>query len=189
MSDLVSRGAKALVSAFCQHPLGAATGAQVLEPVLLGALGEEARSVVYVCQERADFGAYGMSPRALEPSLTAALRVVLGEVISRQHTLVATRWIRFRRGGYSLAADDAYWIGEHLRNDTIETSIDLSADETGEADIVFTHGDAVFFTVPQRLGQLAVVRRTASIARYDRYLTHRVGEREVYRVRLLFAQR
>lgn len=98
--------------------------------------------------------------------------------------LSAHRVYCLRRGDYSLIHDDLTLV-ESLAPGSLDVSLDLSETATGEAEVVFTHRGQAFFTVPQRPGQLGIVERGPTVARYDRYLTHRVGDAVVVRLRLI----
>jgi hypothetical protein len=62
-------------------------------------------------------------------------------------------------------------------------SIDFSR---WQAEIVYTNGRDSFI-VPQGCNSLALVERDESLYRYQRYLNHRVGQAEVWRLRLQHA--
>ena len=100
--------------------------------------------------------------------------------------VVAHRWVWMARGDYALTVDDAW--ASRLAPEGVHAIIDLSLTATGEAEVVFTHRGQAFFTMPQRPGEVALVERGPTVRRYDRYLTHRVGEAIVSRLEIGFAE-
>jgi hypothetical protein len=91
------------------------------------------------------------------------------------------RLFRFRRGGYSLFYDDA------LARLTagLEVTLDLSR-QTSFAPIVYQAGPQQKLVVPQAPGLVALVERTPSTFRYDRYLSAQTGRAQVLRLRAAF---
>jgi hypothetical protein len=90
------------------------------------------------------------------------------------------RWLRLRHGDYQLTKSDAL---ERPRAPHVEVIADLSAAATGEAEIFYSDGSVV----PQLPGAVAVVERDATLLRWQRHLTLRVGDALVYRARLMLA--
>lgn len=117
------------------------------------------------------------------------LTSVVAACAASQVRLVAHRWTRMVRGDYALCLDDDHWMKALPAGDLYELTLDVSEAASGEAEVVYTHRGQAFFSVEQTPGQLAVVLRGATVARYDRYLTHRVGQLAVLRLRASFAIR
>jgi hypothetical protein len=91
------------------------------------------------------------------------------------------RLFRFRRGGYSLFYDDAL-----ARLDAgLELTLDLSREITF-APVVYQAGQSEKLVVPQAPGLVALVQRTPSVFRYDRYLPAATGRAQVLRLRAAF---
>jgi hypothetical protein len=128
----------------------------------------------------ADRGRFAIATTALEPELFARLCALAAAITGRALRVGTHRWTRLGHGDYALMRADAALraAGGH-----IEVSLDLSPAATGEADIVYVdRGDlAVVAQVP---GSLAIVGRRPSTWRFDRYLTARVGDGAVWRLRL-----
>lgn len=127
-----------------------------------------------------DRGRFAIAATAPEPELFSRLCVLTAAITGRTLRVGAHRWTRLGRGDYALMRADAALraTGGH-----IEASLDLSPAATGEADIVYLdRGDlAVVAQVP---GSLAIVGRRPSTWRFDRYLTARVDDGTVWRLRL-----
>ncbi|MFO0612031.1 MAG: hypothetical protein U0414_05565 [Polyangiaceae bacterium] len=138
--------------------------------------------------ELADRGAYDTSEVAAPGDVEDSIAVAASSVVGAPLEVIARRWYRMRAGDYTLAKDDR-WAHEARDALWYDVSLDVSREATSEAEIVFTHRGSAFFTVPQRFGELAVVARGPTVARFDRYLTHRVGSRIVERLRLLLVAR
>jgi hypothetical protein len=132
----------------------------------------------------ADRGRYrhGDEPRA--PGLVAELRELAEQTAELRLEAAGLRWLRLAHGDYALTKDDHHQAragrpeGTHL-----ELLLDFSATSTGEAEIVYTDGTCQL-AVPQLAGSVALVERRPGIYRYQRYLTHRVGDAEVWRLQL-----
>jgi hypothetical protein len=104
------------------------------------------------------------------------------EVVGRSLAAVDAVAVALGQSDYSLTRDDAVWLTRtHASH---EMTLDLSASSSGEAEVVYTHRGLAFFTVPQRPRQWALVARAPTVERYDRYLTHRVGDLVVTRLRV-----
>jgi hypothetical protein len=129
----------------------------------------------------ADRGRYHTSDQPPEPALLERLLSFSSSLTGAPFALAHHRWLRFSRGDYQLMLGDAVErgaTGSHL-----ELTLDLSAADTGQAEIVYTDG-AESLTIPQLAGSLTLVERHDSLYRYERYLNHKVGDAEVWRLRL-----
>ncbi len=167
---------RALARRYGESPLGAAYAtAQVERLADLRTLAEGVEMLRFALAHRGSYRRGVVEPT--HPAL-AELGVVASVVIGRTLSIVGAELRRFVRGDYSLLADDA---GEL---ETIELSVDLSGDATGEGELVYTHRGEAFLAPPQLPGGLVLATRSATVGRYERYLTHRVGEREIVRLRV-----
>jgi hypothetical protein len=105
-------------------------------------------------------------------------------IVGRPLRITRSRWMRLVHGDYALYKDDhRRWRGEPY-----ELTVDLSAVATGEAEVMYSTPRG-YFPVPQRPGHGALVDRSGGAQRYDRHLTHRVGDAEVFRVSLALHDR
>lgn len=118
-------------------------------------------------------------PAALLDPLAALVATITGEPVSA----AAVRWLRLRHGDYSLLWDD------HLTRPAqrhFEATLDLSSSTTGQGGTIYVANGEARFVAPQRHGCLAIVDRPPHVLRYERYLDHRVGAAEVWRLRVTF---
>ncbi|HUQ07288.1 MAG TPA: hypothetical protein VM261_32575 [Kofleriaceae bacterium] len=133
----------------------------------------------------ADRGRYHYSDTLVVDELWEPLGALAASVAEAPVALVRARWIRQRRGDYSLVKDDSYTRpnGRHL-----ELALDLSSGNSGEADIVYVDGTAAV-PVPQVGGVMSIVDRRGSTTRYLRPPTIRgvaAGGFDVVRLFLQF---
>jgi hypothetical protein len=126
----------------------------------------------------ADRGSYHEATLGTDPlldELAALACAITGEELAP----IAVRARRLRHGDYSLMKGDARSRPAGL---LAELVVDLSDAATGEAEVSYTDGSAALVVVPQLPRSLALVERTPAIHRHERYLTHRIGAREVVRL-------
>jgi hypothetical protein len=151
-----------------------------------GATRELLSTVSWVRFARTALAHRGCYERATVPVPEASLAELLelaSECARRPLTVAMHQWSRLRAGDYSLARDDDAWA-ERLTPTGIDLTVDLSADASGEAEVVFTHRGQPFFTMPQRPREVSIVQRGPTVRRYERYLTHRLEDHVVTRLRL-----
>lgn len=129
-------------------------------------------------RDLAHCGHYSYVDDVCDPELFAPLLQLARLVSGAPHTVARARLCRLIRGDYALQGDDPVREG-------VELTCDLSAASGDAAQTVYRHRGANFFVVPQRSASVALVERTNTVTRYDRYLNHRVGDAIVYRLRLL----
>lgn len=138
----------------------------------------------------ADRGRYHYSDTLVVDELWEELGALAASLADAPVALVRARWIRQRRGDYSLVKDDSFTRpkARHL-----ELALDLSSGNSGEADIVYLDGSAataVAVPVPQIGCVMSVVDRTPTSTRYLRPPTIRgvaAGGFDVIRLFLSFA--
>jgi hypothetical protein len=178
----------AFVASFGRVTLRSASADDVCPADVLAAARDGAGRARFEAFNLAHQGRYERSEAPIAEPVAEALARIASAASGRPVAVRRHRWMRLRAGDYSLRADDAAWL-EHagIPADPLDMTLDLSLVSTGEADVVFTHEGTAFFTVPQGPGQIGLAERTPSVERYDRYLTHRVGDRVVVRLRLLLA--
>jgi hypothetical protein len=110
-------------------------------------------------------------------ALTAFAEKIAGGPLCR----LEQRWLRFARGDYQITHGDH--VDRAARGRHLELTLDFSAVDTDQGESVFTDGRQTFI-VPQLPRSLALVERDDSLYRYDRYLNHKTGDAEVWRLRL-----
>ncbi len=177
--------AEAAVALVRANYLGARLRSTVI-PSLLRADAAEAlrRALAADGMDRFDFapqGRYAHNDRFAAADLVERLRGLAARIAGAPLALGRVRWLRFAHGDYALL-----W-GDHATRRPephLELTLDFSSRATNEAEIVYTRGAEAAFVVPQWPGCLALVERPPDLLRYERYLTHRVGEAEVYRLRI-----
>jgi hypothetical protein len=176
---------QALRAAFRLSPLRSAMIEDVLPAEVLAVLRARVAPALrpfYV----ADRGRFHLNEEHVEPGVASVLSEVASSVAGVELVAGSPRWQRFVRGDYALYKDDAArWRG---RTETHELIVDLSAQGSPEAQVVYFDGESgVVF--PQRPGLLGLVERRPGVQRYDRYLTHRSGAAEVFRLSLPLSSR
>lgn len=117
----------------------------------------------------------------LDDPLPARLAALAGEIAGAALVPMGVRWMRLGHGDYQLTKGDAR---ARPPEPHLELIADLSAAATGEAEIFYSDGRVL----PQLPGSVAVVERDATLLRWQRYLTLRVGAAAVYRLRLTLAR-
>jgi len=128
-------------------------------------------------------GRYEISNDVPPPAAVAGLTEIVASCAGEALRIAMHRWVRLRRGDYELVRNDAERL-DRLAPRGLDVIVDLSETGSDEAEVVFTHRGQAFFTVSQRPGMLAIVARRPTVQRYARYLTHRLGDREVLRLEL-----
>jgi hypothetical protein len=94
-------------------------------------------------------------------------------------------WTVMRHGDYALRHGDERVPRDGSR--VVELTLDVSRHASNEADLIYAKDDGpIVFAAPQEPGGLAIVERSQGVRRYERYLTHRVGDLAVVRLRLRF---
>jgi hypothetical protein len=129
----------------------------------------------------ADRGRYHVNDTHVEPELFAGLAAVASETAEVAVKVAWARWMRLVHGDYALYKNDhRLWrtLDHHL-----EVVVDFSDGACTEAQIVYTTPTESFW-VPQQPRCGALIDRRQPIQRYDRYLSHRMGETEVFRLSL-----
>lgn len=178
---------EALSKRFVEARLPAASADTLIETSVLSDAVDALDRVSFERHDLADRGAYDTAEAPAPARVEAALTEIASTIARRPLEVRARRWYRLRAGDYTLAKDDRWAFIEPPG--WIDLSLDLSVEPTEEAEVVFTHRGAPFFTVPQRFGAIGLVERGPTVGRFDRYLTHRVGDRIVARLRLLLVAR
>jgi len=156
----------------------------VVSPDYAGVLRESLDAAGYHAFDLAQQGRYSFNDSYTEPELIDQLRQMAERIRGVQFTVEKTRWLRFVRGDYTLLLSDH--VSRHPDNHT-ELTLDFSERATNEAEIVYVRGEQSVFIVPQWPGQCAIVDRPPGVLRYERYLTHKVGDSAVYRLRVTLA--
>ena len=176
------------VGAFRSATFRSASAPGVVSERTLLAAREAAESVRFEARDLAHLGRYEHAPLLLPPFALDELCGIAASAAGRPVTIRSQTLFRLRAGDYTLTADDESRTSGFAPDEPfLDLTLDVSPDATGEAEVVFTHGPVSCFTVTQRPGELGLAERTIANGRYDRYLTHRVGERVVTRLRLLLS--
>lgn len=122
----------------------------------------------------ADRGRYHQAEEIDQP-LFDRLREWAEPLVETPLETAAHQWLRLGHRDYQLQLDDSLRRGRHH-----ELVLDFSERDTGQAEIVYSHG----LSLPQLARSLALVERDDSQYRYQRYLNHQVGDAQVFRLRL-----
>jgi len=128
-----------------------------------------------------DRGRYEINRELAAPELFEELRELVEHIVGYPVQVGPAHWLRLRHRDYSLIKGDAkarVADGKH-----VEVTLDFSARETGQAEIVYTDGGQSW-VVAQAPGSVAIVERDTWMYRYERYLDHRVADGSIYRLRL-----
>ncbi|MEO7329171.1 MAG: hypothetical protein ABI193_11360 [Minicystis sp.] len=127
-------------------------------------------------------GRYAYRDDFVDGALFARLRAVAEHIAEAALVIGEARITRLVQGDYVLSRDDRAPEGRSL-----ELTLDLSLEgELGGGEVCYTHRGQLIFVVPQAPGNLSIVARGPSIRRYERYLGHLAGEREIVRLRMGF---
>jgi len=133
---------------------------------------------------RPDRGRYAVDDSGSEAALCAHLAARAAAEMGLPLVPVQARWQRFMHGDYALMLDDACrWPGLSA---SVELVLDISAAGSDEAQVVYTGPEGTLW-VPQQPGAAALIDRRSPLTRYDRYLSQRVGNTEVFRLSLALA--
>lgn len=130
---------------------------------------------------RPERGHYQVNESLEEPEVAAVLAEVASSIVERTLAPAAgARWQRLVHRDFALYRDDYLrWRGR----EGFELTVDLSAAASQDGQIVYRDAEAGF-VVPQTPGQMSLIERSSGLRRYERYLTHRVGQAEVFRLSL-----
>jgi hypothetical protein len=159
---------------------------QAFGPAELVRLRRELSDLQWTRFDLAHRGRYEHCDADPRGELVLALGSAAEQITGLALRVVMSRWVRLKRGDYSLHLDDVVALRSHPGT-RVEVVFDASAEPTGEAEVVFTHRGQSFFVPHQAPGSLVMVGRGETVFRYDRYLTYRVGSRAVERLRILLA--
>ena len=120
---------------------------------------------------------YRLAVATLDDPLLDRLAELAATVVGAPLGRTSHQWMRLVHGDYQLMKGDALVRPPAPH---VELIADVSAAATGEAEIFYSDGRVL----PQLPGAVAVLRRDATLVRWQRYLTLRVGDAAVYRLRL-----
>lgn len=135
-----------------------------------------------------DRGCYHHTEIALDA--VAPLHALAEAIVGRKLAVHHARALRFGHGGYQLTRDDKYdqiKLGLTTQS-SYELDLDLSDEITGEGETVFADATtAPVLTVPHMPGTAVLLERLPNaLYRWVKYLPYRIGERRVYRLRVVF---
>ena len=131
----------------------------------------------------ADRGRYHVDDTLREPELFASLADLASGIFELPLHPARARWVLLRRGDYALVKDDSRLsrgLPEH-----IEVVLDFSSTQSDDAQIVYNDQSGGTFWIPQQALGGGMIDRRRPVHRYDRYLTHRIGDGEVFRLNLV----
>ncbi len=165
--------------AYREMPVPAVVVPGAVSAELAAAIREELAAVPFTPFFVADRGRFAYRDDLEVPELFGSLLAVAEHLAGEPLAIAASRFDSLGRGDYALRRHAPPPPGRR-----IELTVDLSERATGQGEVVYTHRGQVFFVAPQEPGALALVDRQPTVERYDRYLTHRVGDARVLRLRL-----
>jgi hypothetical protein len=179
-------------AAFAHALVGAVVVDQALDRQALVPIRGRIDAADFVPYRRLHHGSFERLRPVREPELIAAVVAIAEAVTGASLALMANECLRLRHGDYVLASEATADAGDpgptSLASRWIEVTADLSSGSSGEAQVVYARRGEHFFAAPQLSGSVAIVERQPTIARYDRYLNHRVADRVVHRLRLQLAR-
>jgi hypothetical protein len=129
----------------------------------------------------ADRGRYRVDATHDEPEVVSGMTELASAIVEKRLTPGRRRWTRLAHGDYAMYKGDVLvWDGldRHM-----EMVLDFSATQTGEGQVGWSDGDQILW-MPQVPLCGALVDRRRKIMRYDRYVTHRAGTAEIFRLSL-----
>lgn len=129
----------------------------------------------------ADRGRYEVDETYQRNDVVYGLVALASETAQLAFRLARTRWTRHTRGDYALFKNDSrLWRGMDRH---FEMVLDFSAVASAEGHIFWTR-EADAFWMPQKPCAGVLIDRRQAIQRYDRYLSQRFGDGEIFRLTL-----
>ncbi len=171
----------AYAEAFQSMPVGAVVIRRAIPNDAVAALRERMTMRPFREMWLADRGRYAHCDDLDEPELVRAVERAASIIADGRAAVASARCLRLVHGDYALLKDDQPLEGVR----SIDATVDLSAGSSSEAQVVYSIRGHNFFAVPQLSGSVALVERRPGVRRYDRYLNRAMGDRVVYRLRLV----
>jgi hypothetical protein len=183
MRPLSNTGSASLaqaVAAYCAAPIPAVVLPDAISAPARAAirsrLAETGLQPFYLAHR----GRYAFNDTWVDPALFEGLAVIAEHLAGASLEIMGLCWIQMVRGDYALIRDD-----RPTARRSLELTLDLSeAPVEGGGEVCYRHRGQLFFAVTPAPGSLAVVERGTTIERYTRYLTHRVADQGIVRLRL-----
>ncbi len=158
----------------------------LIAPALAAGVRDEADARGFAHYEFGPKGRYDRLDHPSHAGLDEPLIALAEEAFGERFTIGDAHLLRLSHRDYSLLWDDA----TRRRPDRfVEALIDLSDGETGEAEVHYCAGAQTVFVAPQLPGSVILVERPPHVLRWQRYLSHRVGEKKVYRLLVVLTPR
>jgi hypothetical protein len=181
---LTPEAIEALRVAYQQMPAPGVVGDEALTAAAAAELRARIGEAAFEPYWLAHRGRYQVARDQTDAPLLVELEAIASRITGDVLTPIAARWLRLAHGDYILREDDPPPAARR-----VEAILDFSAAACGAADIVYTRRGAPVLYLPQRPRTLAVVDRAPDLERHVRYLDHRVGAHEVFRLELCFSAR
>lgn len=178
MSSL-ERDLQAHRAAFYSAPIPAVVIPGVISPDAAEPIRAAILSAAFTQFDLAPRGRYAFLDGARDAALEGALLSIAESVVDRRLAVARSRWTRLGRGDYALLRDD------QDEEASVELTLDISERASGGGEICYCHRGRLVFAAPQVPGALTIVDRGSSIRRYERYLSRRVGDAVIVRLRLV----
>jgi len=166
-------------AAFHSAPIPAVVIPDVLSPAAARPIRDAILAADFTPFDLAPRGRYAFLDGARDAAFEGALVAVAETIVARRLRVARSRWTRLVHGDYALLRDD------RDEDPSVELTLDVSERASGGAEICYCHRGRLVFAAPQIPGTLTVVERGPSIRRYERYLSRRVGDAEVVRLRIV----
>lgn len=166
-------------AAFHSAPIPAVVIPDVISPAAAEPIRDAILSATFTPFDLAPRGRYAFLDGARDAAFEGALLSIAERVVDRRLAVARSRWTRLCQGDYALLRDD------RDEEPSVELTLDISERASGGAEICYCHRGRLVYAAPQIPGALAIVERGPSIRRYERYLSRRVGDAQVIRLRLV----
>jgi hypothetical protein len=166
-------------AAFRSAPIPAVVIPGVISPAAARPIREAILSAAFTPFDLAPRGRYAFLDGARDAALEGALLAIAEPIVDRRLAVARSRWARLVHGDYALLRDD------RDEEPSVELTLDISERASGGAEICYCHRGRLVFAAPQIPGSLTIVERGPAIRRYERYLSRRVGDAEIVRLRLV----
>jgi hypothetical protein len=168
-----------------RHEFGGQPLPSILIPNILPAawatqLRSRLAGVTWQAFSLAHRGQYHFNEEFQAPALLEALQQRTQEISGQRVLLQRARWLRFQHRDYSLLRDDL------PTTNLLEAQLDLSAEAISDGELCYCHRRQVYFALPSQPLALSIVARGPTVQRFQRYLTHQVKDKTLYRLQLSF---
>ncbi len=176
-----------LREAYLDMPIPAVQWGGVIGPSTAADLRARVAASGYRSFDLAHRGRYDVNDWLLDRDLFATLAALAGEISGAKLTVGRARFVRSVRGSYALTRDDQ--TSAPFPAGSLELTLDFSAaplESTG-GEACYRHRGQTFFIVKPAPLACALVARSPTVFRYDRYISHHAHPSptsELHRLRL-----